>query len=140
VSVMKDHLANHDLVVSDCMLVDHHLNSRNGSFFRMNRSGRGLLRNLIRNSYMGCCMAFRRKVLEKALPFPADIPIHDYWIGLIGEMYFDVRFIPDVLIYHRRHAGNASTNGGRSHLAFSQKFLQRYRIIKNLILRKSYAA
>ncbi len=140
VKVMTRHLERNDLVVSDCMLVDHLMKANGESFYTINRSGRGFLKNLIRNSYMGCCMAFRRSVLDKALPFPPDIPMHDYWIGLICELHFRVTFIPDVLIYHRRHFSNASTNGVRSTLAFSKRLMDRYRLIKNLMFRKSYAA
>ena len=88
---------------------------------------------------MGCCMAFRRSVLDRALPFPNDIPLHDYWIGLVAEFYFKVKFIPDVLIYHRRHAANASTTGEISRQSFSRKMMNRYRIIKHLVFNKPYA-
>lgn len=139
VEVMLQHLQLHDLVISDCLVVDHSLKIKNGSFFTHNRSGKGLIRNILKNSYMGCCMAFNRKLLNRALPFPKDIPIHDFWIGLIGEMYFNVHFIPDVLVYHRRHSSNASSTGGSSVFSLPRKVVNRYRIIKSLFLHKSYA-
>ena len=89
---------------------------------------------------MGCCMAFHRKVLEKALPFPADIPMHDIWIGLVGEMYFKVSMISDKLVLHRRHTHNATTTGMPSRLTLSKQFVNRYKIVKNLILHQRYAA
>jgi hypothetical protein len=85
-------------------------------------------------------MAFNRNVLNQALPFPKGIPMHDYWIGLIGELTFTVRFIPEVLVFHRRHSANASTTGDLSNKKLSTRFVDRYRIIKHLFLRKSYAA
>jgi glycosyltransferase involved in cell wall biosynthesis len=139
VEVMLRHLEHHDLVISDCVMVDHSLRVKNESFFTKNRSGKGLIRNLLKNSYMGCCMAFSRKLLRRALPFPKDIPIHDFWIGLIGEMHFDVKFIPDVLVYYRRHSANASSTGGISPFSLPRKVANRYRIIKSLFLHKSYA-
>jgi glycosyltransferase involved in cell wall biosynthesis len=139
VEVMSRHLKDHDLVISDCIMVDHSLRVQSNSFFTRNRSGKGLIRNILKNSYMGCCMAFNRKLLNRALPFPKDIPIHDFWIGLIGEMYFNVQFIPDMLVYHRRHSSNASSTGGDSVLSLPQKVATRYRIIKSLFLHKSYA-
>ena len=139
VDVMKKSLARHDLVVSDCLLVDHSLRMKNQSFFAMNNSGKGLIRNILKNSYIGCCMAFNRKLLNHALPFPSDIPIHDFWIGMVGEVHYKVAFITDILVYHRRHSANASSTGDKSALSFFKKFESRYRIIKNLILHKSYA-
>ena len=138
VSVLSRELFNHDLTISDCELVDHSLNPLPRSI-RKYKIKKGLLRNLIRNSYMGCCMAFRRCVLEKALPFPKDIPMHDVWIGLVAEMYFDISMVPQKLVLHRRHQHNASTTGTISQFTLRKQFVNRYKIIKNLILHRSYA-
>ncbi len=139
VNVMLRHLSDHDLVISDCKVVDHQLVPKSRSFQALNNSGKGLIKNILRNSYMGCCMAFNRGLLKRALPIPTDIPLHDFWIGLIGELYFKVKFIPDILIYHRRHLTNASTNGSLSRASLSTKVLTRYRLIRNLLLHRSYA-
>jgi len=138
IACMRKYLNEFDVVVSDCFIVDEKLAIQKESFFELNYSGKGLVRNLIRNSYMGCCMAFHRKILDKALPFPGKIPVHDLWIGLIGELYFKVAFIPDKLVYHRRHAYNASATAGKSNYSFFQKIDFRYQLAKNLI-RLSYA-
>jgi glycosyltransferase involved in cell wall biosynthesis len=140
ISIMKRYLGHYDLVISDCLLVDHLLRPRPNSYFSANHSRKGFLKNLFRNSYMGCCMAFNRTLLNRALPFPKDIPIHDFWIGLIGDLYFKVCFLPEVLLYHRRHSSNATTTGALSTLTLSQKVGNRYRVIKNLFLHKSYAS
>ncbi|HEX8038811.1 MAG TPA: glycosyltransferase [Chryseosolibacter sp.] len=139
VSIMKTALAEYDLVVSDCRLVDDTLRIQSGSFYDKNGSGRGLFKNLVKNSYMGCCMAFTRKLMDRALPFPVDVPIHDFWIGLIGELYFNVLFLPDVLVLHRRHGSNASTSGEASHRSINEKLLYRYQVVKNLFIHKYYA-
>lgn len=136
---MKRAMGEYDLVVSDCRLVDDNLRTKQPSFYQLNGSGKGFLRNLFRNSYMGCCMAFTRKLRDRALPFPADIPMHDYWIGLVAELYFRVCFLPDVLVLHRRHTSNASTSGHPSRQAISRKIGHRYRMVKNLLIHKSYA-
>lgn len=140
VRTMLCFLDHYDLVVSDCALADHHLTTESDSFFKINKSGKGLIRNIIRNSYMGCCMAFRRPVLEKAIPFPPDIPMHDGWIGLVAERYFKVKFVSDVLVQHRRHDRNASTNGDESSFSLREKLMNRYRLLKSLFFySKRYA-
>lgn len=139
VEVLRRKLIDHDLTISDCELVDQFLQPLKQPSERKLKTKKGLLRNLIRNSYMGCCMAFRRRVLNKALPFPSDIPMHDVWIGLVAEMYFNVAMVPETLVLHRRHQHNASTTGMTSQLTLRKQFINRYRIIKNLILHRSYA-
>lgn len=137
--VMSLHLQFHDLVVCDCMLVDDMMKPVGVTFFQKNGSGKGFVKNIFRNSYMGCCIAFRRRLLERALPFPEDIPIHDFWIGLVAELYYDVHFINEVLVYHRKHTSNASTTGYKSRWSLQQKLTHRLRIIKNLFLNNRYA-
>ncbi len=139
VAIMKAALKEYDLVVSDCKLVDDTLRTKTHSFYDVNRSGRGLVKNLVKNSYMGCCMAFTRKLRDRALPFPPDVPIHDFWIGLIAELYFKVHFIPDVLVLHRQHGSNATTTGESSQQPINKKLLSRYQMVKNLFIHKYYA-
>lgn len=139
VEKMRNALQHYDLVMSDCHLVDHSLRLKKISFYDLNNSGKGLLKNLIKNSYMGCCMAFTRRLKNRALPFPADIPIHDFWIGLIGEVFFKVHFMREVLVLHRRHDSNATTSGGSSQQSVHEKLAHRFRLVKNLFKHKYYA-
>jgi glycosyltransferase involved in cell wall biosynthesis len=126
----------YDLVVSDCTIVDDKLDSVLDSFFDHNSSGKGVIRNLLRNSYMGCCMAFKRSMLKKALPFPPGLIMHDQWLGLMAELSGRVLFNPDKLVLHRRHNQNASTTATGSNQNFLQKISNRYSLIKNLIYAK----
>ncbi|HYG00792.1 MAG TPA: glycosyltransferase [Chryseosolibacter sp.] len=139
IEVMRRELLTHDVVISDCSLANDTLDIFEPSFFALNNSGKGIVRNIIKNSYMGCCMAFKRKVLEKALPFPNNTPMHDMWIGLIGEMNYDVKFLKMPLVYYRRHQGNASSSGGVSGIALTRKMFWRITILRNLIANKLYA-
>ena len=78
------------------------------TFFEIRNSKKGLLKNLYKNSYIGCCMAFNRNILEKSMPFPKNIPMHDSWIGLISEIYGKIYFDEEVLFYYRRHENNVT--------------------------------
>jgi glycosyltransferase involved in cell wall biosynthesis len=134
---MKPFFESFDLILSNCFIVDNGL-VKEESFFEKNNSQPGLLRNVFRNSYMGCCMAFKRKILERALPIPKNIPVHDIWIGLIAELHHRVIFISDKLVYHRRHESNASSTSRVSDASLLQKINLRYQLAKNLI-RLAYA-
>ncbi len=114
VSTMLAHLRCVDLVVSDCAVVDAELNVIAESFFALRRSRSGLIHNILQNGYLGCCIALRRRLLDRALPFPANIPMHDWWLGLVAETFGQPRFIPDRLVLYRRHGGNASTTAESS--------------------------
>jgi glycosyltransferase involved in cell wall biosynthesis len=108
VPAMSNALRDADLAVCDCSVVDAELNVLQPSFFAARGSGPGLLKNLWRNSFLGCCLAFRRSVLAGVLPFPAAVPMHDWWIGLQASRRGRVAFLPQRLVLYRRHDGNAT--------------------------------
>ena len=79
------------------------------SFAAYRGAGAGFWRNLIKNTYIGCCMAFRASLLEYLFPIPKDIQMHDQWIGIINDLqYKDTVFIRDKLLWYRRHENNTS--------------------------------
>lgn len=67
---MHESIGKSDCVVSDAVVTDEKLNVMNTSMYNMLNVRQGRLYNLLcHNGYSGCCMAFKRKVLERALPF-----------------------------------------------------------------------
>lgn len=124
-----------DLVLTDAYVVDSVGSIIHKSFFELNRSRKGFFKNIIKNSYLGCAMAFNRKTLEACLPFPSKIPMHDWWIGLIAEKKYKVVHISDKLINHRRHSNNTSFSGENSEYSFLTKLKFRLLIIKELFLK-----
>ncbi len=122
VAVMLKALKKADCVVSDCYVTDGDMNVTAESFYKHNGTRIGRYYNLIcRNGYLGCCMAFRRCVLEKSLPFPKKVPMHDIWIGNIAAFTHTLTFIPEKLIYFRRNDKNASSTAGESRFSLMQK-------------------
>lgn len=119
-----------DLVLHDAKVADKDLNVIYESFFSLRKSKPGILKNIFKNSYIGCCMAFKSELKEKILPFPENIPMHDQWIGLIAEKYGKVKFIKETLIIYRRHEQNKTE---LSHSSFKNMIKWRINIIKNLI-------
>jgi glycosyltransferase involved in cell wall biosynthesis len=130
--IMKEILMN-DFIVSDCYVTDQKLNIINDSFFNLNNSQQNKWKALIRNPYLGCCMAFKRSVLNKALPFPDKIPMHDIWIGNVAAFHFKVKFISQKLIYYRRHGLNASTASEPTRASFFKQINYRTSLFINLI-------
>ena len=115
-------------MVHDARVVDESLQTIAPSFFALRHSRAGFLRNFLRNSYMGCCMALTRPVLERALPFPPDLPMHDQWLGLAAEKYGRTCFLPQPYLLYRQHGGNVT--GGKT--TFSQKVRWRIALLRAL--------
>ena len=68
----------------------------------------GVFTNWMKNSFTGCCIAFRKELLALALPFPKNLPMHDQWLGVLAERKNGVVSIPDKLISYRVHKNNAT--------------------------------
>lgn len=137
VEVMTKLLQLYDLVVSDCTLIDENETVLNDSFFKLRGAGPGIIHNIYKNSYIGCCMAFNSKLLIKALPFPRNIAMHDMWIGTIGELFGKTCFCEEKLVKYRRHGENASPEINRSKFSILQKFTFRtvlaYQLFKRYV-------
>lgn len=127
----------YDLVVSDCVLIDDCERIICHSYFGLMGSKQGIVKNFIKNPYLGCCMAFRRSMLEKCLPFPNGLIAHDIWIGFISQMIGKVLFLDLKLVLFRRHTKTASYAGGKSknsilfrlkyRIAFAVQLIRKYR-------------
>ena len=117
------------LVVTDCKVVNQDLSEISPSFFELRNSGKGILKNIWKNSYLGCCMAFRRELLNIGLPIPAKIPMHDMWLGLLAEKQGSVLFIPRKLSLYRRHNLAVSPTAGKSNLSVLKKIYIRINLI-----------
>lgn len=81
-------------------------------------------------------MAFKRVVLEKAMPFPDVVNSHDLWLGMIGNSCFKAKLIPERLIYYRRHDKVVSVTGGRSPYSLQHRIFTRAKYICALLKRK----
>ncbi len=93
------------------------------SFFAFRSAKPGIWKNIVKNSYIGCCMAFRRELLEVILPIPEQIEMHDQWIGVLGDYYAGKScFLPKPLLLYRRHEKNQSA---MTHYSFGKMLRNR---------------
>ena len=134
VEICMKWLKTYHCVVSDAEVTDNRLKPLYSSLYAIMQVRQGRIYNTIwKNGYTGCCMAFRRDVVEASLPFPKDIPMHDIWIGNVAAYKYNVIFIPDRLIHFRRHENTISCNGKGSKFTIWQQMKFRLNIIKNII-------
>lgn len=116
-------------VLHDAKIVDSNLNIIDTSFFKYRKTKLGKINNIIKNSYIGCCMAFDSKLKDKILPIPNNIEMHDQWIGLISEKYGKSVLLNEQLILYRRHNNN---NSSFKHHGIIKMIRNRKNIIKRL--------
>ena len=97
------------VVIHDAEVVDENLNTTMSSFFNYRNSGKGVIKNIYKNTYIGCCMAFKADLKKYILPIPNNIEMHDQWIGILGEIKGEGSvFLNQKLIKYRRHSSNVS--------------------------------
>lgn len=131
-------LREYDLVCTNSIVVDSGLNTIIPDFFKYYHSGKGIIRNSLKNTYFGACLAFRKRIRDAALPFPKTMEIgHDIWLGLVAESIGKVRFIDTPYLLYRRH-DNALTNilsnlGNRSNRSFMTKVTSRFIVLYNIL-------
>lgn len=111
-AVMKAFENGAAVVMHDAYITDGELNKTGQTAFEINGTSTGILKNIIKNTYQGSCMAFSAKMKKYILPFPEKIPMHDQWIGILGEKHADVQLIDKPYILYRRHESTVTGSGG----------------------------
>lgn len=125
-----------DLVVTNSCLTDENLNIVNPDFFSVYHSRKGIIKNICLCTYYGACMAFRRNVLEAAMPFPVSREVsHDAWLGLVAEIVGEVRFLPEPYLLYRRHNATSTCTDNvwkRSNRPLWKKIYSRLVVLYNV--------
>lgn len=126
-------------VLHDCRVTDAGCeNTLQESYFAFRGSGLGVLQNIWKNSYVGCCMAFRASLKAAVLPIPDDIVMHDQWIGIIGELLGENYLLKEPLLLYRRHDDNVT---GLKHHGFGEMLRGRIHFISAICKwKRLYAA
>ncbi len=138
VEICLKKLEKSDFIVHDAIIVNASENILKDSFFNYRNVYSSFCGNLFKFGYLGCCFAFHKRILDKALPFPKNHKLctHDNWLFLIGKLYYSSDIIPDKLILYRRHQNNVSSGGDQSHTSFRFKLTYRFYLVYNLLLRR----
>jgi len=122
------------LALSDAQLIDARGEVTGFSYFKeRGRFSPSIPANILKNKYLGCTMAFRASVRPRILPFPADIPMHDMWIGCIGAFCGKVFYLDTPLMAYRRHGNNATPLFSQGD--FLKMLAWRWKLVKNLFIR-----
>lgn len=131
---IRKNFPKYDLIILDGYVVDGDLKSKNTTIFEYVNHTSGFVNNLIKPSYVGCCMAFSKKILEVALPFPEKIKWHDWYISLIAELLYRCKSEKYKGMLFRRHGWNASNTGLQSQATFYAKIQTRVWMLRAIII------
>ncbi|PSW30360.1 alpha-L-Rha alpha-1,3-L-rhamnosyltransferase [Photobacterium phosphoreum] len=121
---------NKGLCISDYELIDKCTKPFNEKI-KINIENLSIIKTIIKNHYIGCSIAFNRELLDYALPFPKNIPMHDSWLGIIASYYFNVSVLSESTLFYRRHDNNVT--GTRNN--FFRMIKDRFCLISCTILR-----
>ncbi|MCQ4035373.1 glycosyltransferase family 2 protein [Kaistella montana] len=99
------------IIHSDLKVVDKNLNIISNSFWKSSGIKPNYLenKNLIQvfNCVTGCTMLFNKTVKEIAFPYPASIPMHDWWLAIVTLRNNGIiRHIDQPTILYRQHGSN----------------------------------
>ena len=106
---------NYDLVFGDIEVIDENLNTKLKSYNdfmhltpRIKKYISSYKLQYLYNCMTGCTIISRKELLNKVLPFPKNSKyvIHDYWLGLIAEIYGKVGYLQTPYILYRQHGTN----------------------------------
>ncbi|SIT40813.1 Glycosyl transferase family 2 [Paraburkholderia ribeironis] len=98
------------LAFCDVELVDATLCRLSKSLFDITAKSRRAerLRDfLLSNHVPGCAMLVNRAALERALPFPAGIVMHDWWLAMVVASFGEIRHVAAPHLKYRQHDSNA---------------------------------
>ena len=121
-----------DCVMCNFSVIDENRNVLIEKFYENSPISKNLVVNILKSKFLGCCMAFSRDLLQKALPFPVRLIAHDYWIGCLSEKFI---FLNEPLHFYRRYESNVSTSSEKSKNSLFAKVLFRFEFSKQLYKR-----
>jgi len=99
-----------DLVYTDLIVADSRLNTIDNSKWRYSNTppvfGHNPLPVILKNPVTGCTIVGRTSFLEKALPFPLGVPMHDRWLATVACTENGIAAFDKPTVLYRQHGGN----------------------------------
>lgn len=129
-------LQNHVMIVHNAQLIDANGHSLGKTYYECTPTLTGFWGNLWKSRYLGCCMAFRKSILEELMPIPSKAMGHDYWFGLYTDATYGVYFMNDILSCYRRHGNNVSSSSQKSNASLYEMLIKKRMFIVYEILKR----
>jgi len=126
------------LAVSNAIITNEKLQVVDRNYFAARGVRQGLIGNLIKFGYLGCCLAFHRSLLDVALPFPANrrYCTHDNWLYLCAQSMGNVSILDEPQMLYRRHDDTSTTGALNAHKPLMFRIAYRLYLVWQLALRR----
>jgi len=134
IETIKAEIGENLAIIHDCRVVDENGEIIFSSYFNFIKAKKGILKNIIKCSYLGSCMAFKRKLIDFALPIPQKTP-HDLWLALIADQKKSLKLLKIPLIDYCRHKNTNSTAAQKSNKSLFYKINYRLFVLKEFFKR-----
>ncbi len=103
-------IGDYSLICSDNTIINENgvIIAKSGIFY----SGRVIYKKnrfeklIFANFVTGCTTLFKKELLKTALPFPDNIPYHDWWLALVASKQNSIKFLYKTLVLYRHHEGS----------------------------------
>ncbi|MEG3755788.1 glycosyltransferase family 2 protein [Psychromonas arctica] len=122
------------LVFSDKVIVDEKLNVLCSSYFELKNIPKTWHHHFNQlcqqNVVSGCTTLMNRALLNKALPIPEQVYMHDWWLALVAHRCGEIHFIDQALIQYRQHSSNTIGASQRSLISLFCKFNMHFKAFK----------
>ena len=135
ISKLVESIGSAGLVYSAVQLMDQDGVCLDEIFPRRNKlHGRCYMELLFSNCVTGHACLIRRAVLERALPFPEKIKVHDHWLAIVAATKEGIAVYDDVLSLYRRHDENVLLNNKKRDSGKTAKFKRKLQNQKDFLL------
>ena len=95
------------MIHSDAILFDKNKsNILKETFISKKAINRGLENVFFNYFVQGATILISKEIKNFILPFPKEVYLHDRYIHLISELFFERIFVNEALIYYRQHGDN----------------------------------
>ena len=102
------------LIHSDLSMIDDKARILQESYFDFRgyklKKAKDLGHILGPSGVMGNTLMFNKKLCTQMLPFPPSLDTHDYWIGIVAELYGRRITLNEPLVKYRIHTDNVSNS------------------------------
>ncbi|KGQ18078.1 Glycosyl transferase family 2 [Lysobacter dokdonensis DS-58] len=112
-AILAEAIGDSDMAYCDSAYIDEAgrpLNRRISDDLGPMHAGHDALRYAFQNTVSGHAMLVRRRVLDKAPPFPKEL-YHDWWLAICAASGNGVTYVDEPLVQFRRHVDAASPLG-----------------------------
>lgn len=138
VEIAMKALEGYDMLLHDAEIVNCDGEPRGINYYSCLHNHTGFWANFWKTRFLGCCMAFRKEILKEALPFPRNLVGHDFWICSIALLKYKVVYIPDILLFYRRHGDNLSSSSEKSGNSLFYKIVNKRAAILWSLVKRLY--